>query len=197
MASTRNTVRNIHLQNQAQPLTCILRPGNGTYQPIHLLHCSVPFTELVALYAAADACLISSTRDGMNLVAYEYIASQTQRRGVLLLSEFAGAAEQMRGSLQFNPWDLDDMVGAIAEALTMGEEERATNHERAKAHVMANTSKSWGHSFVSDLERSASMSSMSLTNSMSSISLTHSMSSISSVASISSMSSVDDIVLKT
>jgi trehalose-6-phosphate synthase len=99
----------------------------------------VPFDELVALYAAADVCLISSTRDGMNLVAYEYVASQHERKGVLLLSQFAGAAEQLKGSLLFNPWDLDDMVNSIGKALTMDNQERAAIHKKSEAYVMENT----------------------------------------------------------
>jgi trehalose 6-phosphate synthase len=73
---------------------------NGTYgtvefTPIHFLHKSVGFDELVCLYAISDACVISSTRDGMNLVSYEYIASQQETFGVLILSEFAGAAQSL------------------------------------------------------------------------------------------------------
>ena len=99
----------------------------------------MPFDELVALYAAADACVISSTRDGTNLVAYEYVASQHERKGVLLLSEFAGAAEQLKGSLPFNPWDLDDMVDSIGKALTMGNQERGAIHQKSEAYVLENT----------------------------------------------------------
>jgi trehalose 6-phosphate synthase len=98
----------------------------------------MPFNELVALYAAADI-LISSTRDGMNLVASEFVASQRGREGVLVLSEFAGAAEQLSGSVRFNPWCLDDMVGAMVKALDMGELERAARHRRNEGFVMRNT----------------------------------------------------------
>lgn len=75
----------------------------------------------------------------MNLVAYEYVASQSERKGVLLVSEFAGAAEQLKGSLLFNPWDLDEMVDSIGKALTMGEQERAAMHEKSEAYVLENT----------------------------------------------------------
>ncbi len=67
--------------------------------PIHFLHRSVSFDELCALYAISDACLVTSTRDGMNLVSYEYIACQQERAGVMILSEFAGAAQSLNGSL--------------------------------------------------------------------------------------------------
>jgi alpha,alpha-trehalose-phosphate synthase [UDP-forming] len=76
------------------------RFGTVDFMPIHFLHKSVPFEELVSLYAIADACVVTSTRDGMNLVAYEYIASQQENQSVLILSEFAGAAQSLNGILK-------------------------------------------------------------------------------------------------
>lgn len=71
--------------------------GTIDFTPIHFMNKSVAFEELVALYYMADACLVSSTRDGMNLVSYEFIACQRERNGVLILSEFAGAAQSLNG----------------------------------------------------------------------------------------------------
>ena len=73
------------------------RFGTVEFTPIHFIHKSVAFDELVALYAIADACIVSSTRDGMNLVSYEYIVCQQNNYGVLILSEFAGAAQSLNG----------------------------------------------------------------------------------------------------
>lgn len=73
------------------------RFGTVEFTPIHFIHKSVNFEELVALYAIADACIVSSTRDGMNLVSYEYITCQQNHHGVLILSEFAGAAQSLNG----------------------------------------------------------------------------------------------------
>lgn len=67
------------------------------YSPVQFIYNSVNFNELVALYRLADICLVTSTRDGMNLVAYEYVATQTDKHGVLILSEFAGAAQSLNG----------------------------------------------------------------------------------------------------
>ncbi|KPI45536.1 Alpha,alpha-trehalose-phosphate synthase [UDP-forming] 2 [Cyphellophora attinorum] len=122
-------------------LTHIIFSGSDGYQPVTLLHSNVPFNELVTLYNAADICLVASTRDGMNLVASEYVASQQEheRKGVLVLSKFAGAAEQLAGSVQFNPWCLDDMVDALTKALTMSESERASRHEQNRKFVVQNT----------------------------------------------------------
>lgn len=70
---------------------------------------SVNFNQLVALYRVADVCLITSTRDGMNLVAYEYIASQKDKHGILILSEFAGAAQSLNGKYKFKTFDYTDL----------------------------------------------------------------------------------------
>ena len=121
--------------------------------PIHFLHQSVSFDELTALYAVSDVCLVSSTRDGMNLVSYEYIATQAKRHGVMILSEFAGAAQSLNGSLIVNPWNTEEMAGAIWEAVTMGEEQREINYKKLEKYVFKYTSSWWGESFVGELER--------------------------------------------
>ena len=82
---------------QPRPLSTIL--GNLNYSPVQFIYNSVNFTELVALYRIADVCLVTSTRDGMNLVACEYIASQIGKYGVLILSEFAGSAQSLNGNI--------------------------------------------------------------------------------------------------
>jgi trehalose 6-phosphate synthase len=121
--------------------------------PIHFLHQSVSFEELTALYAVSDVCLVSSTRDGMNLVSYEYIATQRNRHGVMILSEFAGAAQSLNGSLIVNPWNTEELAGAIWEAVTMGEEQREINFRKLEKYVFKYTSSWWGESFVGELER--------------------------------------------
>ena len=116
-----------------------LFPADGTgtieFMPIHFMHKSVSFDELLALYAVSDACLVSSTRDGMNLVAFEYIATQGKRHGVMVLSEFAGAAQSLNGSLIINPWNTEELAGAIHEAVTMPDEQRAINHQKLERYV--------------------------------------------------------------
>ena len=71
------------------------RFGAPGYTPVHYLDQSVNLTEMVSLYSLADACVVTSLRDGMNLVSYEYVACQRERHGVLVLSEFAGAAQAL------------------------------------------------------------------------------------------------------
>jgi trehalose 6-phosphate synthase len=125
--------------------------GTIEFMPIHFLHQSLNFDELCALYAVSDACLVSSTRDGMNLVAYEYIASQRDRHGALILSEFTGAAQSLKGSLLVNPWDHDDMAKAIHTAVTMPQEKRDANYQKLEKYVFKYTSARWGESFVKEL----------------------------------------------
>ncbi|KAI8870678.1 hypothetical protein GQ42DRAFT_121901, partial [Ramicandelaber brevisporus] len=123
------------------------------YSPIQFLHKSVSFEELVSLYAVADACLVTSTRDGMNLVSYEYIAcQQDEKHGVLILSEFAGAAQSLNGSVIVNPWSTDDLANAINTALTMSPAQRAANHHKLYKYVTKYTASFWAASFVSALQ---------------------------------------------
>jgi len=127
--------------------------GTIEFMPIHFLHQSVSFDELTALYAVSDVCLVSSTRDGMNLVSYEYIATQRERHGVMILSEFTGAAQSLNGSLIVNPWNTEELANAIHDAVTMSPEQREANFRKLERYVFKYTSAWWGQSFVSELTR--------------------------------------------
>ncbi len=93
--------------------------GEPGWTPVSYLYRNLPFEELVAYYVAADVMLVTPLRDGMNLVAKEYVASRVGEDGVLVLSEFAGAAEQLRSALLVNPYDVDAMTAAVERATTM------------------------------------------------------------------------------
>lgn len=127
--------------------------GTIEFMPIHFLHQSVSFEELTALYAMSDVCLVSSTRDGMNLVSYEYIATQRERHGVMILSEFTGAAQSLNGSLIVNPWNTEELANAIHDAVTMSPEQREANFRKLERYVFKYTSAWWGQSFVTELTR--------------------------------------------
>lgn len=127
--------------------------GTIEFMPIHFMHKSVSFDELTALYSISDVCLVSSTRDGMNLVSYEYIACQEQRHGSLILSEFTGAAQSLNGALVVNPWNTEELADAIHDSVTMGEEQRALNYQKLAKYVNKYTSAWWGECFVSELTR--------------------------------------------
>lgn len=125
--------------------------GTVEFVPIHFMHKSIPFDELISLYKVSDACLVSSTRDGMNLVSYEYIACQKENNGVLILSEFAGAAQSLNGAIIINPWNTEDLSRALYESLTVPPEKRAFNFERLFEYISKYTSAYWGESFVKEL----------------------------------------------
>lgn len=131
----------------------LIIPGTIEFMPIHFLHQSVSFDELTALYAVSDACLVSSTRDGMNLVSYEYIATQRKRNGVMILSEFTGAAQSLNGAIIVNPWNTEELAGAIHDAVTMPSEQREVNFKKLEKYIFKYTSAWWGESFVSELVR--------------------------------------------
>ena len=125
--------------------------GTVEFVPIHFMHKSIPFNELISLYAVSDVCLVSSTRDGMNLVSYEYIACQEEKHGSLILSEFTGAAQSLNGAIIVNPWNTDELSHAIYEALTLPEEKKKANHDKLFQYISKYTSAFWGENFVKEL----------------------------------------------
>ncbi|GIL79684.1 hypothetical protein Vretifemale_8975 [Volvox reticuliferus] len=126
--------------------------GTLTYVPIYHLDTSLSFTELCALYAVTDVAMVTSLRDGMNLVSYEYVACQSDNAGVLVLSEFAGAAQSLgAGALLVNPWNISDMSQAIYDALSMSEEERRERHRQNYMHVQTHTAQHWADTFITEL----------------------------------------------
>ncbi|CAN1167286.1 Alpha,alpha-trehalose-phosphate synthase [UDP-forming] 1 [Linum perenne] len=126
--------------------------GTLTSVPIHHLDRSLDFTALVALYAVTDVALVTSLRDGMNLVSYEFVACQAAKKGVLILSEFAGAAQSLgAGALLVNPWNISDVANSIRYALNMSEDEREKRFHHNYMHVTTHTSQEWAATFVSEL----------------------------------------------
>lgn len=106
------------------------RFGTGGWVPVHFLYRSLPRPELVAYYREADVALAAPLKDGMNLIAKEYCAASVDEDGVLVLSEFAGAADQLRdGALLVNPYDTLEVAKTVVRALEMDERER---HERMR-----------------------------------------------------------------
>src|SRR5690606_31909417 len=95
-------------------------------QPIQYFHQSYPKDELAALYLAADVMVVTPLRDGMNLVAKEYVACRKDLRGALVLSEFTGAAAELkRGAFQVNPYDIDGLKDTLLAALAAEPAEQA------------------------------------------------------------------------
>lgn len=126
--------------------------GTVDWTPIHYVHRSLDARQVVALYCAADAMLVTPLRDGMNLVAKEFVTCRTDEDGVLVLSEFAGAAAEMGEALQVNPYDVDAMAQAYADALEMPEEERRVRMRALRGRIAARDVHHWAQSFISSLE---------------------------------------------
>ncbi|KAL1829613.1 hypothetical protein ACET3Z_008025 [Daucus carota] len=128
------------------------RFGTLTAVPIHHLDRSLDFHALCALYAVTDVALVTSLRDGMNLVSYEYVACQASKKGVLILSEFAGAAQSLgAGAILVNPWNITEVAASIGYALNMPADEREKRHHHNFMHVTTHTSQEWAETFVSEL----------------------------------------------
>ncbi len=127
--------------------------GEAHWVPVRYLYRSYPLRHLAQLYRAADVAMVTPLRDGMNLVAKEFVAAQDPARpGVLLLSRFAGAAEEMKDALLTNPWHTDGMVRDLLRALEMPEAERIARHGKLAAGVARTTAASWAEDFLTALE---------------------------------------------
>jgi trehalose 6-phosphate synthase len=121
---------------------------------VHYLHQSMDRDGLVALYCAADVMVVTPLRDGMNLVCKEYVATRHGYDGVLVLSEFAGAAAEMTGALLVNPYDLDGVAKALERALTMDPREVRTRMRTMHRQVMTHDVSRWARSFLDFLDPS-------------------------------------------
>lgn len=119
------------------------RYGTTEAVPIHYLYRSIPQRELAALYRAADVMLVTPLRDGMNLVAKEFVATRTDEDGVLVLSEFAGAAAELKDALIVNPYDIDQVAQVMAQALALEPGERARRMRSLRGAVHRFTVHNW------------------------------------------------------
>jgi len=131
---------------------------NGTHAtveniPVHFMHKSINFHELCALYALADVALVTPLFDGMNLVAKEYIVCQNEGKGMLILSEFAGAADELFGAEIVNPYNINQLVSTLSKALSMGGEEKQKRMETMRKHVITYDSTHWAKSFLLSLQQ--------------------------------------------
>jgi trehalose 6-phosphate synthase/phosphatase len=130
--------------------------GTPGWTPVVYINRSIERAELVALYQLADVCWVGSLRDGMNLVAKEYVACKAEGDGVLVLSEFAGAAAEMGEALLINPFDEERTASSIERALTLDEDERRRRMERLHSRILHNNVFRWGERFLASLEDAVS-----------------------------------------
>ncbi len=127
--------------------------GDVDWTPVRYICRSVAREALAALYRGSQVGLVTPLRDGMNLVAKEYVIAQDEEDpGVLVLSRFAGAAEDLRDALIVNPYDTDEVAHAIQRAITMEREERIERHQVLAARVREHDAHTWMAEFVRALD---------------------------------------------
>ena len=127
--------------------------GTKGWSPIILVRRHFSPTEIVAFYRIADVCLVSPLHDGMNLVAKEYISARTDLNGVLILSQFTGAARELSDVTYVNPYDPDGFATSIKSALEMPKEERQIKMANLRGVVAENNIYKWAVKFISELEK--------------------------------------------
>ncbi|MGN8245074.1 alpha,alpha-trehalose-phosphate synthase (UDP-forming) [Cellulomonas soli] len=125
--------------------------GQVGHAPVQYLHQSFPMEEMAALYLAADVMLVTALRDGMNLVAKEYVAARSDDRGALVLSEFTGAADELTGAILINPHDIDGMKDAITYAAHLDPREARKRMRRLRRRVLNHDVAAWSEQFLAVL----------------------------------------------
>jgi trehalose 6-phosphate synthase/phosphatase len=129
---------------------------NGKYatlrnSPIHFIFDSIPFTDLCALYAIADVAIVTPLIDGMNLVAKEFVVCQRENAGSLILSEFAGAAEELFNAFLVNPYDVSAVAETLSTALALSTEQKRALIDPMRERVIRYDARHWARSFINDL----------------------------------------------
>ncbi len=123
---------------------------------VKYLHQGQPLHELVALYRAADVMLVTPFRDGMNLVAKEYIASRLDHTGTLILSEFTGAAHQLHRAVLVNPFDVSGLKQVIERAIAGGDPSNRRRMISLARSVHQDDARRWATTFLDELESGSS-----------------------------------------
>ena len=131
--------------------------GSVDWAPISYQFQNLPFEDIVALLDRSDVALVTPLRDGMNLVAKEFVAAQARDPGVLILSEMTGAAEEMTGALLVNPNNIPQLAHKIYRALTMPKAKRAARIALMQQRISAYTVQEWGRDFMHQLDRVSAM----------------------------------------
>jgi trehalose 6-phosphate synthase len=127
------------------------RWGTSDWQPVTLLKKHHSQAEMIALHQLADFCVVSSLHDGLNLVAKEFVASRTDERGMLVLSQFTGAARELTDSLLINPYSVEETAEAMHQALVMPEIEGRRRMQKMRAAVAENNIYRWAGKMISAL----------------------------------------------
>ncbi len=155
-APSRTVIERYRLLNEAVERTAARinqRFGNGAYRPIVMLRAHHEPPTVFRYYRAADLCYVSSLHDGMNLVAKEFVAAREDDRGVLVLSQFTGAARELTEALIVNPYDLDEASAALAAALRMPATEQRDRMHAMRAFVAEFNVYRWAGRMLVDAAR--------------------------------------------
>ena len=129
--------------------------GEVGYAPVHYLHQSYPREEMAALYLAGDVMLVTPLRDGMNLVAKEYVACRNDENGTLVLSEFTGAADELAGAFGVNPHDIEGLKDAIVRAANTSPAEARRRMRAMRKRVREHDVARWAADFLDTLSETA------------------------------------------
>jgi len=148
----------LQYQDMKTQIESIVGRVNGDYGvpgkfPLHYFHQNLPFDELVASYLAADIMLVTPLCDGMNLVSKEYVASRLDDTGVLVLSEFAGAANELKEALLVNPHDVEGVAKALESAFTLPSKELQRRMRSLKKRVRRHDVYEWAANFMTELKK--------------------------------------------
>lgn len=129
------------------------------WTPIRSIYRALPFEELIGLYAAADVAMVTPIRDGMNLIAKEYLAVRNEGSGVLILSEMAGAAKELLEAIIVNPNNVEEIAEAIHTALTMPPDEQTRKNEAMRSRLQSHDLSRWATRFLDRLQETLEASS--------------------------------------
>ena len=139
----------VEVENEAQRIN--QRFQSAKWKPIVFLKGQHSHQEITPFYKAADLCLVTSLHDGMNLVAKEFLAARNDERGVLILSQFTGAARELRDALLINPYDIDQTADAIRTALEMQPEDKQMRIQRMRKTIEEHNIYRWAGTLISEL----------------------------------------------
>lgn len=149
-----------HEESKALIETCIRqinqRFGNVSWQPVIYFHQNLSAEELHTFYTSADVALITPLKDGMNLVAKEFVASRKDQKGVLILSKNAGAVHELKQALMTDPYNFRDVAMTLKLALEMPGTEQEERMKQMQARVSENSVKLWGDRMIAAIEKSGS-----------------------------------------
>ncbi|WP_031429162.1 bifunctional alpha,alpha-trehalose-phosphate synthase (UDP-forming)/trehalose-phosphatase [Flavimarina sp. Hel_I_48] len=131
-----------------------------SWTPIWYFYRSMPFDNLIDLYTTCDIALLTPIRDGMNLVAKEYVATRTDKTGVLILSEMTGAAQELNEALLINPNNFEEIAETLKEAIEMPEEEQKQRNSQMQKRLKRYNVEKWSSEFLDALEKTKDKSDM-------------------------------------